>query len=112
MVHPSLSQAQALGGVSAIGHAITRPAAPFAYTNWWGANYAFLLPFVVLAMRWARSRLVRVSLAGLLLVSLVPFIVSVNRGAWLSVVVGGLDDWLENARAVAVLLIPENCPDA
>jgi len=97
LVHPSLSQAQALGGVSAIGHAITRPAAPFAYTNWWGANYALLLPFVVLAMRWARSRLVRVSLAGLLLVSLVPFIVSVNRGAWLSVVVGGLYAWVRLA---------------
>jgi hypothetical protein len=61
LIHPTLAQAQALGGVQAIGHAIARPAAPFAYTNWWGANFAFLVPFVILAIRQARTRLVRVS---------------------------------------------------
>ena len=79
LIHPTLAQAQALGGVAAIGHAIPRPAAPFAYTNWWGANFAFLLPFVILALRQARSRLARVSLICLLVVSLVPFIYSINR---------------------------------
>lgn len=93
LVHPSLAQQQALGGVAAVGHAITRPAAPFAYTNWWGANYALLIPFVILAGRLGRSHRVRVTLYGLLLLSLVPFVVSVNRGAWLSVIVAGLYAW-------------------
>jgi polysaccharide biosynthesis protein PslJ len=97
LVHPTLAQAQALGGVQAIGHAIARPAAPFAYTNWWGANFAFLIPFVILAIRQARSRLARVSLAGLLVASLVPFIYSINRGAWLSLIIGGLYAWVRFA---------------
>jgi hypothetical protein len=97
LIHPTLAQAQALGGVQAIGHAIARPAAPFAYTNWWGANFAFLVPFVILAIRQARTRLVRVSLAGMLLVSLVPFVYSINRGAWLSLIVGGLYVWVRFA---------------
>lgn len=88
LVHPSLAQAQALGGTAVIGHAITRPAAPFAYTNWWGATYAMLTPFVILSIRWVGSRVIRLALAGVLAASLAPFVLSVNRGAWLSVVVG------------------------
>ena len=97
LIHPTLAQAQALGGVQSIGHAIARPAAPFAYTNWWGANFAFLVPFVILAIRQARTRLVRVSLAGTMLVSLIPFIYSINRGAWLSLIIGGLYAWVRFA---------------
>ena len=97
LIHPTLAQAQALGGVQAIGHAIARPAAPFAYTNWWGANFAFLVPFVILAIRQARTRLVRLSLAATLLASLVPFIYSINRGAWLSLIIGGLYAWVRFA---------------
>jgi hypothetical protein len=97
LIHPTLAQAQALGGVQAIGHAIARPAAPFAYTNWWGANFAFLVPFVILAIRQASTRLVRVGLAGMLLISLVPFIYSINRGAWLSLIAGGLYAWVRLA---------------
>jgi hypothetical protein len=93
LVHPSLAQAQALGGARAIGHAITRPAAPFAYTNQWGATYAFLTPFVFLTARQSRSRRVRAGLFVLLVVSLVPFIISVNRGAWLSLVVAAVYAW-------------------
>jgi polysaccharide biosynthesis protein PslJ len=90
LVHPRLTQAEALGGTAAIGHAIPRPAAPFAYTNWWGANFAFLVPFVILAFRRTESRRMRAVLIGLLAASLVPFIYSINRGAWLSLAVGGL----------------------
>lgn len=97
LIHPTLAQAQALGGVQAIGHAIARPAAPFAYTNWWGANFAFLVPFVILAIRQARSRLWRVSLVGMLAISMVPFVYSINRGAWLSLIVGGVYAWLRFA---------------
>jgi hypothetical protein len=97
LIHPTLAQTQALGGVAAIGHAIPRPAAPFAYTNWWGANFAFLLPFVILAVCQARSRLARVSLICLLAVSVVPFIYSINRGAWISIIVAGLYAWVRFA---------------
>ncbi len=107
LIHPTLAQAQALGGVAAIGHAIARPAAPFAYTNWWGANFAFLVPFVILAVRQARSRLVRLGLVGLLAASLVPFVYSINRGAWLSIIAAGLYAWIRFAirgRGRAALL--------
>jgi hypothetical protein len=97
LVHPTLAQAQSLGGVSAIGYAIARPAAPFAYTNWWGGNFAVLVPFVILAIRQARTRLVKFGLAGMLLISLIPFIYSINRGAWLSLIIGGLYAWVRFA---------------
>ncbi|HLY89504.1 MAG TPA: hypothetical protein VKQ27_11025, partial [Acetobacteraceae bacterium] len=97
LVHPSLSQAQALGGVRAIGHAITRPAAPFPYTNQWGGTYAFLIPFVILTMRRLRSRRRRIALAVLLVISLVPFVISINRGAWLSLAVAALYAWIRFA---------------
>lgn len=97
LIHPTLAQAQALGGVAAIGHAIARPAAPFAYTNWWGANFAFLLPFVILAVRQTRTRWMRLGLMGLLVLSLVPFVYSINRGAWISIIVAGLYAWIRFA---------------
>jgi polysaccharide biosynthesis protein PslJ len=110
LVHPSLSQAQALGGVRAIGHAITRPAAPFPYTNQWGGTYAFLTPFVLLAVRRARSRRVRVGLGVLVVISLVPFVISINRGAWLSLIVAALYAWIRfafrrNLRSTLGLLL-------
>jgi polysaccharide biosynthesis protein PslJ len=106
LIHPTLAQAQALGGVASLGRAIARPAAPFAYTNWWGANFAFLVPFVVIALLQARTRLVRWGLAGMLVVSLGPFVYSINRGAWLSLIAGGVYAWIRFAarrRTRAVL---------
>lgn len=97
LIHPTLAQAQQLGGIQSLGRAIARPAAPFAYTNWWGANFAFLVPFVILAIRQARSRLWRVVLIGTLVISMAPFVYSINRGAWLSLIVGGLYAWLRIA---------------
>ncbi|MBI2711043.1 MAG: hypothetical protein HYX34_15340 [Actinobacteria bacterium] len=81
--HPSLAQVQAF-----LGFPIGRPNAPFAYTNDWGAAYAICAPFFL--SRWvfsadpARRRHGRVLLA----LSLVPAIVSLNRGMGLSLLVG------------------------
>ena len=97
LVHPRLAQAQALGGVQAIGHAISRPAAPFAYTNWWGGNYAVLVPFVVIYWRRLTSRRNQLILGVILVVSLVPFIYSINRGAWLSLIAAGVYAWARYA---------------
>lgn len=66
-----------------------RPSAPFAYTNNWGNAYSLLLPFVLVHIaslpRRHRRRLV---LMGLVAVSLVPALLSLNRGMYLALAVG------------------------
>lgn len=82
LVHPGLAEIQRIGG-----QVITRPKAPFLYTNEWGANFGLLVPFVVLC--WFSTRgAIRFALSFLLAVSLVPVILSLNRGLWGSVTVG------------------------
>ncbi len=84
LVHPTFAQVQDVLGV---GDA--RPSAPFTYTNEWGSMVGYLLPaFVVDRMVLGRTR-ERVWGAGVLLLSVVPIVLSLNRGLWLSLVLGG-----------------------
>lgn len=73
-----------------LGYPVPRPAAPFPYTNNWGGNIAVLTPVALAAATAAgpgrRRRLIIVLLAA----SLVPMIVSLNRGMFLSLAVGVL----------------------
>lgn len=68
-----------------LGYEVPRPAAPLAFANGWGSTVGLLTPFFLLAWlveaprRWRRAGVV------LLLVALVPVVVSLNRGLWLSV---------------------------
>lgn len=81
MVHPSSAQVQDF-----LGFDVGRPAAPFGFTNKWGAAYALLVPwFLVAWMLWKRGAS-RGLAAALLVLSLVPVIQSVNRGLWLALV--------------------------
>lgn len=61
-----------------------RPSAPFLYTNNWGSVYALLLPFVVAYLvhtwRTLRGRVVAV----LLVASVVPAFLTLNRGMFVS----------------------------
>lgn len=71
-----------------IGLPIPRPKAPFPYTNSWGSMVALSAPFAIVALLDRRSRLsprlIRIALAA----SIVPIVVSLNRGLWLSLGLG------------------------
>jgi polysaccharide biosynthesis protein PslJ len=88
----------------------TRPQAPFVYTNVWGSNFALLLPFVFIALPQLRRRLPQLLLLLVLVASLVPGFLSLNRGLWLSLGVGLIYAAMRYAlrgrvRAVAALVL-------
>ncbi len=81
LVRPVTAQVQ-----DVLGYAEARPAAPYPYTNAWGANTALYLPFFVLG--WltpdaGRGR--RVVGFVVLAAAVVPVIDSLNRGMWLGI---------------------------
>jgi O-antigen/teichoic acid export membrane protein len=71
-----------------LGFPVTRPAAPFPYTNDWGGNIAVLTPVAFAAMAAAGPGLRRKVIVGFLVASIVPMVVSLNRGMFLSLAVG------------------------
>ena len=91
-----------------------RPSAPFLYTNNWGNLYSFLLPVVVAYFLTIRSTAGRFMLAALMLVSVVPAVLTLNRGMYIGlavvlVVIGGRLAVRGQVRAlltIAVLAIP------
>ena len=68
--------------VNIIGWAVPRPSAPFAASNVWGSNVALTTPFALLAFQMTKRRRTRLLLAAAFAVGLVPFVMSLNRGAW------------------------------
>lgn len=81
LVHPTFAQAQDF-----LGYPIYRPTAPFVFTNEWGSGIALLAPLVMAAFvgldkRW-RTWIVLIGFT-----SLVPIIVSVNRGLWIALLI-------------------------
>lgn len=84
-IHPAAAQVQ-----DVLGPREPRPKAPFAYTNEWGANLSLLVPFFIVAWfgkdaGWRRFLAPLVLLAGL-----TTLIYSLNRGAWLGLVVAAV----------------------
>ncbi|MEP6462980.1 MAG: O-antigen ligase family protein [Frankiaceae bacterium] len=84
LIHPNFAQVQGF-----LGYETPRPAAPFAYTNEWGANLSLLLPFFVLSwfapgsqggQRWRRWLA-----PPILAVCAVVVIYSLNRGLWIAI---------------------------
>ena len=65
-----------------------RPAAPFAYSNYWGGNLAVLTPVAIAAAisagRGARRKLI----VCVLIAQIVPMVFSLNRGMFLSLGLG------------------------
>ena len=82
-VQPRLAQVQTF-----IGYALTRPAAPFTYTNEWGGAVGLLTPMALAALGLVRSYLVRNAIRLLLVASLVPIVISANRGLWVGLAAG------------------------
>jgi xanthosine utilization system XapX-like protein len=80
---PKLAQVQTF-----IGYALTRPAAPFTYTNEWGGAVGLLTPMALAAIGLVRSYLVRNGIRLLLVASLVPIVISANRGLWAGLAAG------------------------
>lgn len=64
-----------------------RPSAPFLYTNNWGNLYSFLLPVVVAYFLLLRGRAGRLVIATLILVSVVPAVLTLNRGMYIGLAV-------------------------
>jgi O-antigen ligase len=83
LVHPEIAQVQGF-----LGYEVARPKAPFVYTNEWGANIALLTPFALLMWKLASGAMARLVIGGLLILSVIPMVVSLNRGLWLSLAVG------------------------
>ena len=79
-VHPALAQIQ----FKALGHPVGRPMAPFAYTNQWAATVGVLMPFAILTALRSRPGLPRRAFVALLALSVVPIVVSLNRGLWIA----------------------------
>jgi len=73
---------------SFLGFAVPRPKAPFPFTNGWGAAFALLFPFSLAATTdpavGLSTRLIRVTQV----LSVVPVVISLNRGLWLSLGIG------------------------
>jgi hypothetical protein len=83
LFNPKLAQVQTF-----IGYALTRPAAPFTYTNEWGGAVGLLTPMALAAIGLVRSYLVRNAVRLLLVASLVPIVISANRGLWVGLAAG------------------------
>jgi hypothetical protein len=82
LVHPYAAQIMDL-----VGGEKPRPAAPWGYTNTWGNNFCLLAGWLVVAA-WSSGRLgPRVFAVLCLAVSIVPAVVSLNRGLWIGVAV-------------------------
>ena len=69
---------------SVLGFPVGRPSIFFTATNAWGAMVALLTPFAFAALEQATSTSRRRLLQGLLVLSIVPIVVSLNRGVWLA----------------------------
>lgn len=83
LIRPSFAEVQ-----NFLGYPDPRPTAPFAYTNQWGGNIAALTPVALASIaacpRGAWRRLV----IAVLVLSLVPMVISLNRGMFLSLALG------------------------
>ncbi|MDX6592498.1 MAG: hypothetical protein QOJ13_1694 [Gaiellales bacterium] len=82
-VHPALTDVK----FRALGYPLGRPKALFAYTNQWGAAIGMLTPFAIAAIAYMRRGVKRSALIALLIASIIPIIVSLNRGLWLALLI-------------------------
>lgn len=79
LVHVDFAQVQ-----SFLGYPVGRPAPFFTFTNAWGGGVALLTPIAFAAVGQARSPVRRRLLVALLVLSVIPIVVSLNRGVWLA----------------------------
>ncbi|WP_067496161.1 O-antigen ligase [Actinoplanes sp. TFC3] len=80
LVHPYAAQLMDL-----VGGEKPRPAAPWGYTNTWGNNFCLLMGWAVVAAWASRRTGIKILALLCLAVSIVPAVVSLNRGLWIGV---------------------------
>jgi hypothetical protein len=78
-VHPGLADVMTI-----LGYPVGRPKALFAYTNQWGACAALVLPFAIAALSSVRRPSHRRILVLSLALAVIPLVVSLNRGVWIT----------------------------
>jgi hypothetical protein len=78
LVHPYAAQIMDL-----VGGDKPRPAAPWGYTNTWGNNFCLLAGWLVVAAWSSRRTGPKVFALLCLAVSIVPAVLSLNRGLWI-----------------------------
>lgn len=71
-----------------VGFPVPRPKAPFAYTNSWGSMVALTTPFALAALANPRIGLSPRLIRWVLAAAVVPMVISLNRGLWLSLGLG------------------------
>lgn len=64
-----------------------RPSAPLLFTNNWGNLYSFLLPVAVAYFLVLRNTAGRLAIAALILMSIVPAVLTLNRGMYIGLAV-------------------------
>jgi hypothetical protein len=79
LFNPKLAQVQDF-----VGYPVPRPAAPFTYTNEWGGTVGLLTPLAIACLALVRSYLTRNLLRLALVASLVPVVISMDRGLWIA----------------------------
>jgi hypothetical protein len=78
-IHPKTADVATI-----LGYEQSRPMAPFAYANTWGAAYAFFLPFFAITWIWRAEARRRILGILILLASLWPVVYSLDRGLWVA----------------------------
>lgn len=96
-LHPRFAQVQDFRNLG-----FPRPATLFGYTNGWGSAYAILTPLAIGLTLSLRNRMQRRAMWAALALSVIPAVLSVNRGLWLSLGVGILFVALHHVRRSAV----------
>jgi hypothetical protein len=82
ITHPALAEVQNL-----LGAPSGRPDAPFNYTNIWGSVVVMLVPWLLVGWWWNGTRRQRRIAVLTLIALLIPFLYSLNRGAWIGAIV-------------------------
>jgi len=83
--HPALAQIQ-----NVLGAPSGRPEAPFTYTDIWGSAVVLLFPWLLVGWWWGGSRRQRLVAATALILVPLPFLYSLDRGAWIGACVAVL----------------------
>ncbi|GBC87514.1 hypothetical protein HRbin12_01524 [bacterium HR12] len=79
LVHPAAAQISTF-----LGYEAPRPKAPFEYTNDWGSAFALTTPLAIAAFPYVQRGGQRLAVLAMLLISIVPVVLSLNRGLLLS----------------------------
>ena len=93
-----------------LGAVVGRPKTFFGYTNQWGSCVGVLAPFVFAALAAVRRRRTRRLIIAAIVLSVIPIVVSLNRGLWIALIIAFIYGAIRlaarnNLRAVGIGLV-------